>query len=455
MSNRANTPQHPYRTLLLTIAIVFAIDQATKLWAQHYLRPPGPLVLVLIPRFLDVRYPDMWDFGEPAFLLRTPPPPAVRFTFLLAGVVLGLALIVGPLRRLRRRDIRVAPIVVCLGLQIAGVLGNVLDKLRQGRVVDFIVGHIDTREWPAFNLADVAITTGVGGWLLLYFILPIRKRYWKRGLRWWRFPRWMGTLLRGFSLLLIYVLSVGMQMASVLPEKAIAGALLVWPALKVGQIAASIWLQIFGRRLQQPSAEELLALDTRKPVLLLRSFRRDRERIKPRTRWARFAVWRIDYLYDAGPWTFERAVLQSLEQIGPVIALGDPDELVHPLGAARTYSSHEAWKERIREIMGNAQEVALLLDDSPSLRWELDEAIRVCGLSHVLLITAPGQTTSEWQALREAFPFLPPFNDKTAAIRFDPDNTPQPIIAPAPHGPWQRIAAIEHALATRSRGADA
>jgi signal peptidase II len=55
---------------------------------------------------------------------------------------------------------------VSLGLQLGGALGNLLDRIRLGSVVDFI----DFRPWPAvFNLADTAIVTGVA--ILAFFLL--------------------------------------------------------------------------------------------------------------------------------------------------------------------------------------------------------------------------------------------------------------------------------------------
>ncbi|MDA0228967.1 MAG: signal peptidase II [Proteobacteria bacterium] len=50
---------------------------------------------------------------------------------------------------------------VALGLIIGGALGNVIDRLRLGWVIDFIDFHVSTWHWPAFNMADAAITVGV------------------------------------------------------------------------------------------------------------------------------------------------------------------------------------------------------------------------------------------------------------------------------------------------------
>lgn len=48
-----------------------------------------------------------------------------------------------------------------LGLVIGGAAGNVSDRLRFGAVVDFLDFHVAGLHWPAFNIADAAITTGV------------------------------------------------------------------------------------------------------------------------------------------------------------------------------------------------------------------------------------------------------------------------------------------------------
>lgn len=53
-----------------------------------------------------------------------------------------------------------------LGLVIGGALGNVLDRVRHGAVTDFLDLHVGAYHWPAFNVADVAIVSGVGLLLL-------------------------------------------------------------------------------------------------------------------------------------------------------------------------------------------------------------------------------------------------------------------------------------------------
>lgn len=63
------------------------------------------------------------------------------------------------------RETRVS-VVAPLGMIVGGALGNILDRLRQGAVTDFIDLHVGAVSWPTFNLADAAIVTGVGLLLL-------------------------------------------------------------------------------------------------------------------------------------------------------------------------------------------------------------------------------------------------------------------------------------------------
>lgn len=68
----------------------------------------------------------------------------------------------------RRKLLKLAREKFCLGLILGGALGNLIDRLRFGFVVDFL----DFRIWPVFNLADSAVC--IGGILMAFFLL--RKR---------------------------------------------------------------------------------------------------------------------------------------------------------------------------------------------------------------------------------------------------------------------------------------
>jgi len=63
-------------------------------------------------------------------------------------------------------------ITASLAMIFGGALGNMVDRLRFGEVVDFLDFHIGTVHWPAFNVADSAISVGAG----ILFFLTLSKR---------------------------------------------------------------------------------------------------------------------------------------------------------------------------------------------------------------------------------------------------------------------------------------
>jgi signal peptidase II len=62
--------------------------------------------------------------------------------------------------------VRVTFLAIAIGLIIGGAVGNVIDRLRFGGVIDFLYFHAGSWYWPAFNLADSAICLGVVAMLL-------------------------------------------------------------------------------------------------------------------------------------------------------------------------------------------------------------------------------------------------------------------------------------------------
>jgi signal peptidase II len=61
---------------------------------------------------------------------------------------------------------------ISLSVILAGALGNLIDRVFRGYVIDFLDFHIKTRHWPSFNVADACITVGA---FLLIFILVFKR----------------------------------------------------------------------------------------------------------------------------------------------------------------------------------------------------------------------------------------------------------------------------------------
>ena len=131
-------------------AVVVALDQLTKGWAETALVLHQPLQVV--PSFnLTLVY----NQGA-AFSFLSDAGGWQRWLF--SGLALAVSLaIVWWLRGLDRRQ-RLA--AVGLALILGGALGNLWDRVLLGHVIDFVDVYYATWHWPAFNIADSAITVG-------------------------------------------------------------------------------------------------------------------------------------------------------------------------------------------------------------------------------------------------------------------------------------------------------
>ncbi len=146
---------------LLLSAAVIALDQLTKaLVVAHF--APGQ-TRVLIPHLLDLTL--AYNRGA-AFSFLAGADGWQRWLFTALAVGISAALAVALARTPRGAWRSALPFALIIG----GALGNLIDRLRLGRVVDFILVHW-RNDWyyPAFNVADSAIT--VGAVLLVWFAL--------------------------------------------------------------------------------------------------------------------------------------------------------------------------------------------------------------------------------------------------------------------------------------------
>ena len=144
---------------LLAALGVYMLDQTSKAWAVRELRDgEGKTV---IRGFLDLVYAEN---------------PGIAFGHLQEGgqfgrwffVGLAAAAVAGVLVyffRTPRNDDRT---LGACALLLAGILGNLTDRVRMGYVVDFILAHAGQYHWPTFNVADASICVGA---LLMAFNL--------------------------------------------------------------------------------------------------------------------------------------------------------------------------------------------------------------------------------------------------------------------------------------------
>ena len=144
---------------------VLALDQFTKLLALARLSPGRPVALLDgLLAFTLVMNPGL------AFGVFAATPRGWRWLVALLSL---LALTVLAALSARLLPTGGWPAALGLGLIFGGALGNLVDRWRFGAVVDFIDVYWRGYHWPAFNVADSAITVGVG--LLVLRVLVSRK----------------------------------------------------------------------------------------------------------------------------------------------------------------------------------------------------------------------------------------------------------------------------------------
>lgn len=145
-----------WRWLPLAAAVIVA-DQAVKAWLVHH------FALFERVRVLSVLDLILTYNSGAAFSFLADAPGWQRWMFVLLALIVSGVLVVW-MRRLRARA---QPLLAsALALIVGGALGNMIDRLTLGRVVDFIDVHVGNAHFPAFNVADSAITVGAGLLLL-------------------------------------------------------------------------------------------------------------------------------------------------------------------------------------------------------------------------------------------------------------------------------------------------
>jgi signal peptidase II len=155
-----------WRWLWLPV-VVIASDQATKLWITEHFELYD---MVKVLPVLDITL--MYNTGA-AFSMLAKASGWQHWFF----VVLALGVSAAILIALRRIDGRAQAMLASgLALILGGALGNVIDRLRFGHVIDFIYAHWGPHYLPAFNVADAAITFGAALLLLDAWLDSRRKR---------------------------------------------------------------------------------------------------------------------------------------------------------------------------------------------------------------------------------------------------------------------------------------
>lgn len=137
------------RWLLVSLAVV-AADRATKAWIGAAFLPGDSLALTPFLKLVLT-----YNTGA-AFSFLADAGGWQRWLFTVLTITISAAIVVA----LRRQHGNPA-LALALALVLGGALGNLYDRVTLGHVVDFVLLHAGSHSFPAFNVADSAITVGV------------------------------------------------------------------------------------------------------------------------------------------------------------------------------------------------------------------------------------------------------------------------------------------------------
>jgi signal peptidase II len=147
----------------LAAALILFMDQATKV----YIDATMPLhdSVSVIPGFFNITH--VRNPGA-AFGFLAGASPLFRNIFFVSVTVAAILLI---LHYVRTSQAEEKHLTFSLSLILSGAVGNLIDRVRFGEVIDFLDVYIASHHWPAFNVADSAITVGA----VILFIELLRR----------------------------------------------------------------------------------------------------------------------------------------------------------------------------------------------------------------------------------------------------------------------------------------
>jgi signal peptidase II len=146
---------------------VVLLDQITKIWVDKTMRIYDSKPI--IAGFLDLHY--IRNTGA-AFGFLSGSYAGFRIPFFIAVSAVAIGVILFLFHKLEDSEVLMP---LALSLVLGGAVGNLVDRIRLGEVIDFILLHYKAFRWPAFNIADIAITVGVCLLMIRIFVLENRQ----------------------------------------------------------------------------------------------------------------------------------------------------------------------------------------------------------------------------------------------------------------------------------------
>lgn len=153
-----------YLLFILPALVIILLDQVSKGIVANVIPIHGSFAI--IRGYFNLSH--IQNRGM-AFGILNRPGSNMGFYFLVLAAFVAMAVLVFWFLRLKERD---RHFILPLSLVFGGALGNQIDRLRLGVVIDFLDFHIGSFSWPAFNVADSAITVGTFWLAVLMLFFP-------------------------------------------------------------------------------------------------------------------------------------------------------------------------------------------------------------------------------------------------------------------------------------------
>jgi signal peptidase II len=157
-----------YWVLLICFVFIFALDQYTKYQVQQRIRLYQ--TIKVIDGFFNLTH--LRNTGG-AFGILGGGKGGVGSLFFIVVSLAAVGIILYLFHKLKEHE---QILSLSLSLILSGAIGNLIDRIRYGEVVDFIDFHFFSYHWPAFNIADSAITIGIG-LMVLELLIHDKKRF--------------------------------------------------------------------------------------------------------------------------------------------------------------------------------------------------------------------------------------------------------------------------------------
>lgn len=132
---------------------------------------------------------------------------------------------------------------------------------------------------------------------------------------------------------------------------------------------------MWARKRRQNPADKVLSEDKRPPVLYLRSFKDDHTT--------------SSLINESGlplSFTEEEYLVDVLNDFGPCIAIGQPDEKIPDLGAARMYVANDRWQDKVRELLISSKLVVLRAGKTKNFLWEVEQSIKSVNPRKIIIL---------------------------------------------------------------------